>query len=101
MQRRDFLKLGVAAGSSVLSARSAFAAPAATEARFIFIIQRGALDGLSVVPPCADPDYARLREQLAIQAPGTAGGALALNGQFGLNPGLAFVHECYGAREAL
>jgi uncharacterized protein (DUF1501 family) len=99
--RRDFLKLGFAAGGSALCARFAFAAPAVTDARFVFIIQRGALDGLSAVPPYADPDYARLREQLAIGAPGTAGGALALDGQFGLNPGLSFVHEAYAAREAL
>ncbi len=101
MQRRNFLKLGLAAGSGALWSRFAFAAPAATDARFVFILQRGALDGLSAVPPWADPDYARLREQLAIAAPGTAGGALALDGHFGLNPGLSFVHECYGAREAL
>jgi uncharacterized protein (DUF1501 family) len=101
MHRRHFLKFGAAVGGSALSARFAFAAPAATDARFVFIIQRGALDGLSAVPPYADPDYVRLREQLAIQAPGVAGGALALDGHFGLNPGLAFVHECYGAREAL
>ena len=99
--RRDFLKLGVAAGSGALCARFAFAAPAVTAARFVFIIQRGALDGLSAVPPYADPDYLRLREQLAIGAPGSAGGALALDGQFGLNPGLSFVHEAYSAREAL
>ncbi|MGA8709385.1 MAG: DUF1501 domain-containing protein, partial [Steroidobacteraceae bacterium] len=101
MHRRNFLQLGVATGGSAMCARFAFAAPAATDARFVFIIQRGALDGLSAVPPYADPDYARLREQLSIEAPGMAAGALALDGHFGLNPGLAFVHECYGAREAL
>ena len=100
-QRREFLKLGLAAGGGALCARYAFAAPAASAARFVFIIQRGALDGLSAVPPYADPDYARLRGQLAIGAPGSAGGALALDRQFGLNPGLSFVHEAYAAREAL
>ena len=59
MHRRNFLKLGVATGGSAMCARFAFAAPAATDARFVFIIQRGALDGLSAVPPYADPDYAR------------------------------------------
>ncbi len=99
--RRRFLQLGLAAGSSALGARFAFAAPAAGDARFVFIILRGALDGLSAVPPYADPDYQRLREQLAIGAPGTADGALALDGHFGLNPGLSFVHEAYDAHEAL
>jgi len=98
--RRRFLQLGIAAGGA-FCARFAFAAPAAGDARFVFIILRGALDGLAAVPPCADPDYPRLREQLAIGAPGTSDGALALDGQFGLNPGLSFVHEAYAAREAL
>jgi uncharacterized protein (DUF1501 family) len=101
LQRRRFLQLGLAAGGGVLTARYAFAAPAVTDARFVFIILRGALDGLSAVPPYGDPDYARLREQLAIDAPGRADGALALDGHFGLNPGLSFVHEAFGAREAL
>jgi uncharacterized protein (DUF1501 family) len=102
LARREFLQLGLAAGGGcLLSARYAFAAPAATDARFVFIILRGALDGLSAVPPHGDPDYVRLREQLAIGAPGASDGALDLDGHFGLNPGLSFVHEAYGAREAL
>ena len=101
LPRRRFLQLGLAAGGGLLGARFVFAAPASTDARFVFIIQRGALDGLSAVPPYADPDYARLREQLAIGAPGTTDGALPLDGHFGLNPGLSFVHEAYTAREAL
>jgi uncharacterized protein (DUF1501 family) len=101
LPRRRFLQLGLAAGGGLLGARFVFAAPASTAARFVFIIQRGALDGLSAVPPYADPDYARLREQLAIGAPGTTDGALPLDGHFGLNPGLSFVHEAYAAHEAL
>jgi uncharacterized protein (DUF1501 family) len=101
LARRQFLKAGLATGGAALYARYAFAAPAATDARFVFIIQRGALDGLSAVPPYGDPDYLRLRQQLAIGAPGSPDGALALDGHFGLNPGLAFVQEAYAAREAL
>ena len=101
LRRRQFLQLGLMAGGGVLGARFAFAAPAVTDARFVFIILRGALDGLSAVPPYGDADYARLREQLAIGAPGTSDGALTLDGHFGLNPGLSFVHESYGAGEAL
>jgi uncharacterized protein (DUF1501 family) len=62
---------------------------------------RGALDGLSAVPPYADPDYARLRGELAIGAPGGNDGALALDGYFGLNPGLAFLQQSYLARELI
>jgi uncharacterized protein (DUF1501 family) len=101
INRRSLLKLGLAAGGAALAARYSFAAPAASPSRFVFVILRGALDGLSAAPPYADPDYARLRGELAIAAPGGSDGALALDGYFGLNPGLTFLHEAYGAHELL
>jgi uncharacterized protein (DUF1501 family) len=101
VDRRSLLKLGLAATGAALTARYSFAAPAASPSRFVFIIMRGALDGLSAVPPYADPDYARLRGDLAIGAPGTGDGALALDGYFGLNPGLQFMRESYVAGDLL
>jgi uncharacterized protein (DUF1501 family) len=101
INRRSLLQLGLAASTAALSARYSFAAPAASASRFVFIIMRGALDGLSAVPPYADPDYARLRGELALGTPGTDGGALALDGYFGLNPGLQFMQQAYVARELL
>jgi uncharacterized protein (DUF1501 family) len=101
INRRSLLKLGLASSAAALTARYSFAAPAASPSRFVFIILRGALDGLSAVPPYADPDYARLRGELAIGAPAGTEGALALDGFFGLNPGLSFLHESYGAHELL
>src|SRR5580658_5953684 len=101
INRRALLKLGLAVGGAALATRYSFAAPATSPSRFVFIIMRGALDGLSAVPPYADPDYARLRGELAIAAPGAGDGALALDGYFGLNPGLTFLHEAYGAHELL
>src|SRR5579862_3446289 len=101
MDRRTLIRLGLATGASVFAGQFSFAAPAATQNRLVFIILRGALDGLSAVPPYGDPNYARLREQLAIAAPGSSGGALELNAPFGLNPGLAFMHEAFAAREAV
>jgi uncharacterized protein (DUF1501 family) len=101
VNRRSLLQLGLATGAAALMARYSFAAPAASGSRFVFIIMRGALDGLSAVPPYADPDYPRLRGELAIAAPNGGDGALALDGYFGLNPGLQFMHEAYLARELL
>jgi uncharacterized protein (DUF1501 family) len=101
INRRSLLKLGLATGATALATRYSFAAPAASSSRFVFIIMRGALDGLSAVPPYADPDYARLRGELAIGAPGGIDGALALDGYFGLNPGLVFLQQAYAARELL
>ncbi|CAG0940580.1 hypothetical protein GPROT2_00977 [Gammaproteobacteria bacterium] len=83
----------------VLAAGPAGRPGAQGEARFVFIILRGALDGLSAVPPCGDGDYSRLRAEIAIAAPGAADGALALDGPFALHPRLGFLHECYGAGE--
>ena len=100
IDRRQFIASGALAGTgALLRARYAFAAPAQGDARFVCVILRGALDGLSAVPPYGDPDYARLRRELALAAPGATDGALRLDGNFGLNPGLKFLHERYQAGE--
>ena len=36
------------------------------EQRFVFVILRGALDGLTAVPPVGDPAYAGLRREIAV-----------------------------------
>lgn len=56
--------------------------------RLIVILLRGAMDGLSVVAPYADPDYARSRPELALARPGSADGLIDLDGHFGLHPAL-------------
>jgi uncharacterized protein (DUF1501 family) len=100
LNRRDFLHGSALAGAGALiTARYAFAAAEHGDARFVCIILRGALDGLSAVPPYGDADYSRLRRELAISAPGTADGALKLDGTFGLNPGLKFMYDSYAAGE--
>lgn len=84
-------------GSAALLATPALLlAQAATARRFVFIIQRGAADGLNTVIPEADPDYARARGALAI-APGTG---LKLDGNFALHPALPAVHGLYAAGQA-
>jgi uncharacterized protein (DUF1501 family) len=67
--------------------------------RLVVVILRGALDGLAAVPPYADPNYAELHRELAIGAPGTAEGALALDATFGLHPSFGFLHDRYLAGE--
>ena len=100
MQRREFLsRTALAAGGALLTSRLAFAKPSERRQRLVVVIMRGALDGLAAVPPYADPDYAGLRREVALRAPGNAGGALPLNGFFGLHPSLAFMQQCYAARE--
>src|SRR5207237_5231858 len=100
MQRREFLNLGaLLAGGALLTSRVAFARTGERRSRFVRIIMRGALDGLAAVPPHGDRDYAALRGEFALRAPGEAGGALPLDGFFGLHPSLAFLQQCYAARE--
>jgi len=77
----------------------AFAAPAPGGRRLVFMFLRGGMDGLAAVPAYGDPGYAARRGALAVGAPGTPGGALDLDGRFGLSPYLAGLHELYAARE--
>lgn len=76
-------------------------ASGADSRRLVVVILRGALDGLAAVPPYGDPAYAGLHRDLAIGAPGTEGGALALQGPFGLHPALEFLHERHLAGELI
>jgi uncharacterized protein (DUF1501 family) len=101
MQRREFLNLTLAAGGALLASRLALARTAAGPSRFVLVILRGALDGLAAAPPYGDSDYAALRREFALRAPGSAGGALPLDGFFGLHPSLAFMQQCYAARELI
>jgi uncharacterized protein (DUF1501 family) len=99
MKRRDFLTAGtLAASGALLTSRLAFAnTPTHGKSRFVFIILRGALDGLAAVPPVGDPDYAALRRDLAMPA----SSVLTLNSTFGLHPSLTFLGESYTARELI
>lgn len=74
----------------------------------IALFQRGAVDGLSMVVPHAEPNYYTVRPSIAIPRPqaGSAEAAIDLNGFFGLHPALrplvplwearrlAIVHAC-------
>ncbi len=98
MQRRHFLQMlsiaGVGATAGLVPVgRSAWAATNAsippTQKKLVVIFLRGAVDGLSVVAPYAEPDYARFRPNIALPAPGQTDGLLDLDGHFGLHPALA------------
>ncbi len=62
----------------------------------VVVFQRGGCDGLNVVVPHGDPDYARHRPTIAIPPPGAATrAALDLDGFFGLHPSLAGLYQLY------
>jgi len=98
LSRRAFLETSLFAGASTLMASRLAFASAPTDARFVFVLLRGALDGLSAVPPVGDPDYAGLRGQIALAKSGE-GAALPLEGPFALHPALEFLHRSYAAKE--
>lgn len=87
---------GFVAAAALLTAAPVLLARAATERRFVFIIQRGAADGLNTVIPYAEPAYHRQRGALAIDP----ADALKLDGTFALHPSLPTLHALYGAGQA-
>jgi uncharacterized protein (DUF1501 family) len=100
MKRRDFLTAGAlaAAGGALLTSRLSFANTTTNgKSRFVFIILRGALDGLAAVPPHGDRDYGSLRRDLAM----TANSLLPVNDLFGLHPSLKFLGDSFTAKELI
>jgi uncharacterized protein (DUF1501 family) len=94
INRRAFLKALSWAGSASLAAAHgawAFISPsgAVSTRRLIVVFMRGAVDGLSLVVPYNEGNYYRSRSSIAIGKPGSAGGAVDLDGRFGLHPVLA------------
>jgi uncharacterized protein (DUF1501 family) len=93
MTRRVFIRSG---GLALVSfgfapaflARAAAAAPRRRRV-LVAIFQRGAVDGLNMVVPYGEAAYYRARPTIAIPRPGSADGALDLDGFFGLHPRMA------------
>lgn len=93
--RRTFLA-AAATGAVIMAAPHLAVAQAATDRRFVFIIQRGAADGLGTLAPTGDPAFARMRGAFAEDfASGTR------MGEFTLHPNLAETARLYAAREAV
>ncbi|MEP7064566.1 MAG: DUF1501 domain-containing protein [Gemmatimonadota bacterium] len=97
MQRRVFLKSGALAlvtmGLSPSFLRRMVYAQGVPQTQkgkvLICLFQRGAADALNIVVPHGDPHYYALRPNIAIARPGSAEGAIDLDGFFGLHPALA------------
>jgi uncharacterized protein (DUF1501 family) len=95
------LWLAGAAGVAVTAhGRMAWGAAVSDRPKLVVIIARGAMDGLSVVVPHGDRDYAIKRGGVAINPPGEADGALSLDSDFGLHPAMARLHGLAQAGQA-
>jgi uncharacterized protein (DUF1501 family) len=98
LTRRSFVTAaGVAGTLASLGLPTMAFARANTQRRFVFIIQRGAADGLHIIAPTGDPTYAGLRGEFAQDlATGTKLGTF-----FTLHPALAETAKMYGDKQAL
>jgi len=66
----------------------------------VFVFQRGAVDGLSMVVPFGDPAYYDARRSIAIPEPGPSEGSLIdLDGFFGLHPALSPLSDIWSRGE--
>jgi uncharacterized protein (DUF1501 family) len=91
LTRRAFAAAGLALP---FAARVAHAAMPKRR-KFVVIVCRGGMDGLSVAPPVGDADYRALRGALALED-----AALKLDGTFGLHPALPTIHRLAQAGQA-
>lgn len=94
MNRRTFLKAsGLALFSTAIApevfVRMAHAGTTKGKKILVAIFQRGAVDGLNVVIPYGDAAYSAARPNIAIGRPGSEGGAIDIDGHFGLHPAMA------------
>ncbi len=94
--RRTFVTTGAAGLGLGFAPRIAFAR-AATSRRFVFVIQRGAADGLATVAPVGDPAFAAQRGVLAEDF----AAAPRLDAMFALHPQMPQLLSRYQSGEAL
>jgi uncharacterized protein (DUF1501 family) len=103
--RRYFLKSSGLAMASFAAAPSFLVRTAMAQATtaskdrpiLLAIFQRGAADGVSVVPPFGDRNYAKARPQIAVPAPNrsAADADIDLDGFFGFHPSLSPLKSIY------
>lgn len=93
LNRRHLLLASLPAALLSPRARAAGAPPK----RWVVVLLRGAIDGLSVCAPYAEPSYAQERPSIALPPPGTEGGLIDLDGRFGLHPALGALQPLWAA----
>jgi uncharacterized protein (DUF1501 family) len=97
--RRHFLAAAAALAAPLqLTLAQTARAGATHDARFVFVLLRGGLDGLAAVPAIGDPDFESARGALARYD----GAPLALGyTSFALHPALTSLHAMYERKELI
>lgn len=101
ISRRDFLKISGSLPLPFVLPRHLLAAGGSTVDRdvLVFLFLRGGLDSLNFLVPYGDGRYYELRPSLAVPQPSQEGGAIDLDGHFGLHPNLAPLADLYSDGE--
>lgn len=99
LSRRGLLGAGLSFFAWSHLPRRASAA-GARDPRFLTVILRGALDGMSALAPVGDPDYHALREGIALARAGENAG-LMLDGFFALHPAMPEFARLFRENQAL
>jgi uncharacterized protein (DUF1501 family) len=89
LSRRHFLSS--ASGLAMSGFVPAWAQNNDERVRVLWVLLRGAMDGLTAVPPVRDADFERLRPNIHLAQP------LPLDTDFALHPSLNFAHELWQA----
>ena len=97
LTRRLFAAGSLAIGGMVLAAPGSAFAAAAGSKRLLFVLQRGAADGLATLAPVGDPDFARLRAPLLDDY----ADAPRVGEFFKLHPAYAQIAAMAGSKQAL
>lgn len=97
IDRRFFIAGGAASAATLGFAPRLVFAKAATAKRFVFIIQRGAADGLGMIAPVGDPAFASARGVLAADFAGVP----KIDSMFALHPNLKTIGALFAQKQAL
>jgi uncharacterized protein (DUF1501 family) len=102
MQRRDFMRAGLAGGLAVLNTR--LWAAGSGDAKLLVVMLRGAYDGASLLVPYSSEFYYRSRPGIAVPRPGSDApdAAIALDSDYALNAAVReSLHAMYTAKQAV
>ena len=65
----------------------------------VTIFQRGAVDGLNMIAPYGESEYYNIRRNIAVPKPNQNGGAIDLDGFFGLHPSLKPLEKFWNEKQ--